>query len=99
VDETCIIIISQLQTSSGVAKGLTCTQDSLFILDESPEERAEAECLQQARDNYTMVKVREDLFNSIRNVATFWSVDAGVSDVRFSVISTHYSTNTEQGIE
>jgi hypothetical protein len=80
VDETRIIIISQLQTLSGVAKGLTRTQDSLLILDESPEERAEAERLQQARDNYTMVKVREDLFNTIRNVATFWSTDAGVSD-------------------
>jgi hypothetical protein len=85
VDETRIIIISQLQTLSGVAKGLTRTQDSLLILDESPEERAEAERLQQARDNYTMVKVREDLFNTIRNVATIWSTDAGVSDVRFSV--------------
>ncbi|KAG1884709.1 armadillo-type protein [Suillus subluteus] len=80
VDETCIIIISQLQTLSGVAKGLTRMQDSLLILDELPEERAEAERLQQARDNYTMVKVHEDLFNTIRNVATFWSTDAGVSD-------------------
>ncbi|KAG1808060.1 armadillo-type protein [Suillus subaureus] len=80
VDETRIIIISQLQTLSGVAKGLTRTQDSLLILDESPEERAEAERLQRARDNYTMAKVREDLFNTIRNVATFWSTDAGVSD-------------------
>ncbi|KAG1733765.1 armadillo-type protein [Suillus occidentalis] len=80
VDETRIIIISQLQTLSGVAKGLTRTQDSLLILDESPEERAEAERLQRARDDYTMVKVREDLFNTIRNVATYWSMDAGVSD-------------------
>ncbi|KAG1853381.1 hypothetical protein F4604DRAFT_2044461 [Suillus subluteus] len=46
VDETRIIIISQLQTLSGVAKGLTRMQDSLLILDESPEERAEAERLQ-----------------------------------------------------
>lgn len=81
MDETRIIIISQLQTLSGVAKGLTRTQDSLLILDESPEERAEAERLQRARDDYTMVKVREDLFNTIRNVATYWSMDAGVSDV------------------
>ncbi|KAG2354786.1 ARM repeat-containing protein [Suillus spraguei] len=80
VDETRIIIISQLQTLSGVAKGLTRTQDSLLILDESPEERAEAERLQRARDDYTMVKVREDLFNTIRNVTTCWSTDAGVSD-------------------
>ncbi|KAG1850774.1 hypothetical protein C8R48DRAFT_778120 [Suillus tomentosus] len=63
VDETCFIIISQLQT-----------------LYESPEERAEAERLQRARDDYTMVKVREDLFNTIRNIARYWSVDAGVSD-------------------
>ncbi|KAG1744571.1 armadillo-type protein [Suillus paluster] len=48
LDETRFIIISQLQTLSGVAKGLTRTQDSLLILDESPEERAEAERLQRA---------------------------------------------------
>lgn len=81
MDETRFIIISQLQTLSGVAKGLTRTQDSLLILDESPEERAEAERLQRARDDYTMVKVREDLFNTIRNIARYWSMDAGVSDV------------------
>ena len=40
-DEIRVVITSQLQTLSGVAKGLTRTQDSLLILDESSEDRAE----------------------------------------------------------
>ncbi|KAG0704139.1 hypothetical protein DFH29DRAFT_1039126 [Suillus ampliporus] len=73
---------------------------SLLIFDESPEERAEAERLQQARDNYTMVKVREDLFNTIRNVSTFWSMEPLlVSQMYVSVYFYAFiSTDTEQGI-
>ena len=41
-DEIRVVITSQLQTLSGVAKGLTRTQDSLLILDEPSEDRAEA---------------------------------------------------------
>jgi hypothetical protein len=41
-DEIRVVITSQLQTLSGVAKGLTRMQDSLLILDESSEDRAEA---------------------------------------------------------
>ena len=78
-DEIRVVITSQLQTLSGVAKGLTRTQDSLLILDESSEDRAEAERLQRSRDDYRMVK---DLFTTVRHTAMLCSTDDGVSDAR-----------------
>lgn len=73
--------IVQLQTLSGVAKGLTRTADSLLIIDETPAERAEAERLRRARDEYRMVKLRESLFTAVRSAFELWSTDASVSDV------------------
>jgi hypothetical protein len=75
------VAIVQLQTLSGVAKGLTRTTDSLLIIDETPAERAEAERLQRARDDYRMVKLRETLFAAVRSASELWSTDASVSDV------------------
>ncbi|KAF8835272.1 ARM repeat-containing protein [Paxillus ammoniavirescens] len=79
-EEARAVAIVQLQTLSGVAKGLTRTADSLLIIDETPAERADAERLRQARDNYRMVKLREDLFAAVRSTVELWSTDASVSD-------------------
>lgn len=73
--------IVQLQTLSGVSKGLTRTADSLLIIDETPAEREEAERLLRARDDYRMVKLRESLFEAVRGTFELWSTDASVSDV------------------
>ena len=80
-DEIRVVITSQLQTLSGATKGLTRAQDLLLIVDELSEYRTEAERLPRARDNYRMVKVREDLFTTVRHTTKLWSTDAGVSDV------------------
>lgn len=84
------MIIIQLQTLTGVSKGLTRTTDSLLVLEESSADQAEAEQLQGARDDYRMVKLREDIFSAFRTTIEIWSADASVSDVRivfFSSIS------------
>ena len=80
-EEARAVAIVQLQTLSGVAKGLTRTADSLLIIDETPAERAEAERLRRARDDYRMVKLRESLFAAARSTFELWSTDASVSDV------------------
>ncbi|EGN94778.1 hypothetical protein SERLA73DRAFT_171188 [Serpula lacrymans var. lacrymans S7.3] len=79
-EEARTMIVVQLQTLTGVAKGLTRTTDSLLILEESPEEQVEVERVRQARKDYRMIKLREDLFTAIRNTVDMWSTDAGVSD-------------------
>ncbi|KAF9237195.1 armadillo-type protein [Melanogaster broomeanus] len=79
-EEARAVAIVQLQTLSGVAKGLTRSADSLLIIDETPAERADAERLRQARDDYRMVKLREDLFAAVRSTVELWSTDASVSD-------------------
>ncbi|KAF8553854.1 ARM repeat-containing protein [Imleria badia] len=79
-EEARAVAIVQLQTLSGVAKGLTRTADTLLIIDETPAERAEAERLRQARDDYRVVKLRESLFAAVRSTFELWSTDASVSD-------------------
>lgn len=73
--------IVQLQTLSGVVKGLTRTTDSLLILDETPEEQAEAERLRVAREDFRMVKLRGEVFAAVQSTTHLWSTDASVSDV------------------
>ena len=75
------MIIIQLQTLSGVAKGLTRTADSLFF-DESPTEQLQTGRMERARADPRMVKLRDDMFSAISTTLEYWSTDAGVSDVR-----------------
>ncbi|KAH7882096.1 armadillo-type protein, partial [Phlebopus sp. FC_14] len=79
-EEARALAIVQLQTLSGVAKGLTRTVDTLLILDETPAERAELDRLHVARGDYRMVKLREDLFAAVRSTVELWSTDASISD-------------------
>jgi hypothetical protein len=72
--------IVQLQTLTGVAKGLTRTADSLFF-DESPTEQLETGRMGRAREDPRMVKLRDAMFSGISTTLEYWSTDAAVSDV------------------
>lgn len=76
----------QLQIISGIAKGLTRSADSLLVLDESPEDIAEAERMSIARSDPRAVKLREDIFAAIRRTVELWSSDASVCDVSVSCL-------------
>lgn len=91
------MMIVQLQTLTGISKGLTRTTDSLLILEESSADQAEAERLQRARDDYRMVKLREDIFGAFRSTIEFWSGDASVSDVRTVPLSSVSSCDAGLG--
>ncbi|KAI0056845.1 hypothetical protein BV25DRAFT_1995352 [Artomyces pyxidatus] len=73
-----VIAIQQLQTLSGVAKGLTRATD-IAGLDDAPAIE-EAERMQRAREDGRMVRLREDMLGAIRASVELWSTDAGVSD-------------------
>ncbi|KZP33116.1 ARM repeat-containing protein [Athelia psychrophila] len=73
------LAITQLQTLSGVAKGLTRTADSLFF-DESPTEQLETGQMERARADPRMAKLREGIFSGIGATLDLWSTDAAVSD-------------------
>jgi len=79
-------MIVQLQTLTGILQGLTRTTDSLLVLEESSADQAEAEQLQQTRDDYCMVKLREDIFGAFRSTIGIWSGDASMSDVRTALL-------------
>ncbi|KZT19856.1 ARM repeat-containing protein [Neolentinus lepideus HHB14362 ss-1] len=79
-EEARALAIQQLQTLTGVAKGLTRTTDGLVSLDDSEEEREALERMNRAREDPRMVKLREDLLNAIRGTVEIMSTDASVSD-------------------
>jgi hypothetical protein len=74
--------VDQLQTLTGVAKGLTRATDSIFALDYSPELSEEEIKMNQARNDPRMVQLRADILSLIQNALDIWSTDALVSDVR-----------------
>lgn len=80
------LAITQLQTLSGVAKGLTRTADSLFF-DESPTEQLETGQMERARADPRMAKLREGIFSGIGATLDLWSTDAAVSDVSILSVS------------
>lgn len=80
-DEARMVVIQQLETLSGVARGLTRTTDSLLIFDDAPEVQEEAQRMRVAREDPRMVKLREGVLNTVTSVVDVWSTDASVSDV------------------
>ena len=79
LDELRALIIVQLQTLSGVAKGLTRSAETLFF--DEPEDQTDAETMAKTRDDPRISKVREELFSAISATFDLWSTDASVSDV------------------
>lgn len=86
------MIIIQLQTLSGVAKGLTRTADSLFF-DESPTEQLETGRMARAREDPRMVRLRDSVLSAISTTLEYWSTDASVSDVRSTFPQNYHQLN------
>lgn len=86
------MIIIQLQTLSGVAKGLTRTADSLFF-DESPTEQLETGRMARAREDPRMVRLRDSMLSAIGTTLEYWSTDASVSDVRSTFPQNYHQLN------
>lgn len=70
-----------MQTITGVAKGLTRTNDSLLVLDDSPESREEYEDVLRTREDPRMVQLREGILLAVRRIVELWTEDASISDV------------------
>ena len=79
------LAIQQLQTLSGVAKGLTRTTDATGF--ESSQVTEEAERMQLARDDIRMVRLREDMLHAIEGTVELWSTDAEISEVRLPIFN------------
>jgi hypothetical protein len=77
-DEARAVAIIQLQTVSAVAKGLTRTSDSLFVVD---EQLGDAERVAKARGDPRIIELQQGTFSAISGALDLWSTDASVSDV------------------
>ena len=71
----------QLQIITGVARGLTRTNDSLLIFDDSPDTKEESERMRRAREDPRVVQLRESILDSIRKTVDLWSTDASIGYV------------------
>ncbi|KAI0686931.1 ARM repeat-containing protein [Cytidiella melzeri] len=78
-DETRALVYQQLQIITGVARGLTRTNDSLLIFDDSPDIREELERMKRARDDPRTIHLRESILDAIRRTVALWSTDATIS--------------------
>lgn len=85
-DEARLMAVQQLETISGVARGLTRTSDSLLVLDESPEVQMLAQQMQQARADPRTVNLRQGLLDAIRKVVDIWCADASISDAMSDLV-------------
>ncbi|KAI0262791.1 ARM repeat-containing protein [Gloeopeniophorella convolvens] len=77
-DDARALAIQQLQTLSGVAKGLTRATDATGF-DDSPL-ADEMALMQRARDDPRMIRLRDDMLRAIQGTVELWSTDAGVSE-------------------
>ena len=73
--------MQQLQTIAGVARGLTRTNESLLIFDDSPDIQKELEQMKHARQDQRVVRIREAILDGIRRTVNLWSTDATVGNV------------------
>jgi hypothetical protein len=80
-DEAKALAVQQLQTLAAVARGLTRTNESLLIFDDSPDIQKELEQMERAREDPRVIRIREAILDSIRRCVELWSTDAGVSNV------------------
>ncbi len=85
--------VLQLETLTGVAKGLTRATDTILALDESPELQTAMENMTRARADPRAVKLREAILSGVRSTVELWSTDASVSDVRVVPLTVSLATN------
>jgi len=80
--------IQQLDTLSGVAKGLTRLTDGILIFSEEVDEQNEQlGAINCAREDFRMIKLRDSIFAALRGVVDLWSTDAEVAAVSSTVDS------------
>ncbi|THG94418.1 hypothetical protein EW026_g7050 [Hermanssonia centrifuga] len=79
-EETRALVVQQLQTIAGVARGLTRTNDSLLIFDDSPDMKQETERMRRARQDPRVVRLRDAILDATRRTVDLWCTDASVSD-------------------
>lgn len=91
-DEARTMAIQQLETLSGVAKGLTRSTDGILIFsEEDPETQVKLDEMMRAREDVRMAKLRDAIFVAVRGAVDRWSTDAEVSHVSLQIFHSKVS--------
>jgi hypothetical protein len=81
-----MIAIQQLDTLTGVAKGLTRLAEGILIFSEQDEEQdGQLDVINRAREDLRMIKLRDSIFGALRGVVDLWSTDVEVAAVSLSL--------------
>ncbi|KAF9269125.1 ARM repeat-containing protein [Marasmius fiardii PR-910] len=74
-------IVLQLETLSGIAKGLTDSSSGDTLLDDDPELDVPREVLKAAREDERTVRLRQNILDAIRACVEIFGHDAGIAQV------------------
>ncbi|KAF8637543.1 hypothetical protein AX17_002750 [Amanita inopinata Kibby_2008] len=78
-EEARSMAILHLETLSGIAKGLTRLSEDVFVTEDNPALQVELEKIRKARDDLRMIKLRDDIYGTLRSVVDIWSTDASIN--------------------
>ena len=76
-----MLVVQQLQIITGVAKGLTRTNEPLAAFDDSPVAKEESQRMSRAREDLRVVRLRKGIMEAVRKTVDMWCTDATVNDV------------------
>jgi hypothetical protein len=76
-----MVIIQQIQTLVGCARGLTRTSDVFAALEESPQVQEETAKVQRAREDPRMVRLRLAIVQGIEGTMALLADDVTTADV------------------
>jgi len=83
-----MMAIQQLDTLSGVAKGLTRLADGILISSEEVDEQSEQlDAINCMREDLGVIKLHHSIFAALQGVIDLWSSDAEVAAVSSTVDS------------
>lgn len=77
-----MVVIQQIQTLVGCARGLTRTSDVFASFDESPLVQEDTEKVLRAREDPRMVRLRAAIVQGIEGAMALLSDDVTTADVR-----------------
>jgi hypothetical protein len=91
-DDARTVIVYQLETLSGIAKGLTRSTEGLLLFadDDETESPTKSDEMSLARAEPRMESLRHDLLALVRIVVQNWSSDAAVGQVTIFRIELAY---------
>lgn len=99
-DDARALAVQQLDTLSGIAKGLTRSTDGIAVFSEQERIASQRSLdeITQARGDPRMMNLRDTIFTALRDIVELWSTDAEVANVRWRFLRFKESVRCDLGV-